>query len=143
MKGRCPSAELITTGTFKNALLTFRGRRYDAKATISNCNGAKTPLVLWKISKLDEARLDAFEGVPNVYTKQRIKVKLEKETVDAILYVMQPHFAVGEPTEKYLNIILNAYKEFGFDTKSLALGLWFSMQNAPTDYNERNGQTLG
>lgn len=141
MKERCPSAKYIATGEFSNTLLAFKGRRFDAKATLFDYKGQSTPFVLWRISKEDELHLDNYEGVPQVYEKRLVDIDIDSEKMSAILYIMQPQFELGQPSEEYLNKIKDAYIHYNFDSTPLRIGLGLTLQHMPEQDTVR--ETLG
>lgn len=64
MQFRCPSATVFGVGTIPGMQLDFCN-----VATITVNDKASTPVLLWNLSKDDEAVLDKFEGVPHKYHK--------------------------------------------------------------------------
>ena len=66
--------------------------------------------VLFEIDKRRLARFDQIEGVPMLYTREKISVHFEGELISVFIYV---------PSEKMLNHVLHEYelngKEPGFD----------------------------
>ena len=78
MSRRCPTAKFVGTGIIENYELQFKGSLHNAHATISPKEGASVPVGIWKIQKLDERRLDVYEGYPSYYFKQDIKIRLQQ-----------------------------------------------------------------
>ena len=115
MSHRCPDASVIGTSVIPDHKLVFRGHPEGAVATIEPAKGSSVPVLVWKISKRDEAHLDMYEGFPRFYVKKDYKIKLDGKTVTAMAYVMTPGHVEGLPSRYYFNVIAEGYREFGFD----------------------------
>ena len=73
MAHRCPDAQLLGTGLLEGWRLMFKGSLTGAYATIEREEGYTVPILLWRISAADEARLDRYEGFPYFYYKRMIQ----------------------------------------------------------------------
>ena len=62
MQRRCPEAELLGTGRLEKWRLMFKGSKTGAYATIEREKGKSVPILLWRITEMDEERLDRYEG---------------------------------------------------------------------------------
>lgn len=122
MKMRCPKAKVIGTGILDNHKLTFRGIQRGV-ANIESCKGRKVPIVLWEITKECEKELDIYEGFPRLYTKKNIKVVVNEESVEAMVYVMTDGYTnmVAAPTEYYFNTIARGYADNNIGLKPLQI----------------------
>jgi len=115
MSHRCPDARVIGTSVIPDHKLVFRGHTEGAVATIEPEEGSSVPVLVWKISKRDEAHLDMYEGFPRLYIKKDYRIQLNGETVTAMAYIMTPGRIEGRPSPYYFNVIAEGYREFGFD----------------------------
>lgn len=117
MKWRCPDAEPIGTVMLPDYELVFR-----TFATIEPRPGACVPCAVWRISREDEERLDAYEGFPQLYVKQDFWVELQKQPLRAMAYVMPNGVRPkAPPSTGYLMSIMEGYADFGFDDKLLTI----------------------
>lgn len=110
MAFRCPEAEMVGTGVLNGYELQFRGRTNSAYATVKEQENGKVPVLLWKLSASDEARLDQYEGYPFHYGKRTASVEIEGEVYQAMLYEMQPGFKQNLPSAEYYRTILEGYE---------------------------------
>jgi gamma-glutamylcyclotransferase (GGCT)/AIG2-like uncharacterized protein YtfP len=122
MAQRCPGAKVAGAAQLNGYELLFRGRRYDAVATVeplrrpSRSGNSSVPVLLWELSRNHERALDVYEGWPRVYRKSVHKVQFEGKTRQAMLYVMNDGRGFVEPTKAYYNRIREGYENAGFDT---------------------------
>ena len=72
MAGRCPTAEVVGKAVLRGWRLAFRG-----VATIERRIGYTVPVLVWKLQPEDEQSLDRYEGWPNLYYKENLKVTLD------------------------------------------------------------------
>ena len=68
MLERCPDAIYVGTAELKGWQLLFKGSQSGSYLTIEKKRGRKVPVLVWKVSKRDEKKLDAYEGAPRFYT---------------------------------------------------------------------------
>ena len=76
---------------------------------------------LFKISKIDEKKLDVYEDYPNLYKKYYFLHYGKK----VMTYTMKKKSSFKFPTERYLNIVKRGYKDCNLDYKYLNQGLKF------------------
>jgi gamma-glutamylcyclotransferase (GGCT)/AIG2-like uncharacterized protein YtfP len=119
MANRCPGAKVLGTSVMKNWRLLFRGGRECAVATVEPFPGGSVPVLVWEITSADEEALDRYEGWPYFYRKETVKVKLNGTTVNVMVYVMNEGRPLGQPSCYYYSIILEGYKDAGFDADIL------------------------
>tara|TARA_B100000767_G_C19640955_1_gene482520 strand:- start:530 stop:808 length:279 start_codon:yes stop_codon:yes gene_type:complete len=74
---------------------------------------------LFKISKIDEKKLDIYEDYPIVYKKYYFTYYGKK----VMTYTMVNKTLFTFPTERYLNIIKSGYKDCKLDIKFLKKAL--------------------
>ena len=119
MTKHCPTATLIGTTELKNYRIAFRGSKAGALATIEKAKGGSVPALLWEISPQDEAALDRWIGVPELYRKTAIKVRRDGTLVDALIYILTDGKPQNKPSAFYYSTLLEGYTAAGFDTEIL------------------------
>jgi gamma-glutamylcyclotransferase (GGCT)/AIG2-like uncharacterized protein YtfP len=119
MADRCPTARVLGASMMKDWRLLFKGEHEGAVATLEPCAGAIVPVLVWEISSADEASLDRYEGWPYFYRKETVAVKLDGKPVSAMAYIMNEGSPLGQPSCYYYSIILEGYKDAGFDVDIL------------------------
>ncbi len=143
MKARCPDAVFLGTGVLRGWRLMFKGSRTGSYATVEKAAGCVTPVLLWKISAADEARLDRYEGFPAFYYKKTVPV-VQVTAVNGtwtpkngqcrgMAYIMHEERELGLPDCWYYGVLANAYRLFGFDMAILEDALWYSDHEAGPD----------
>lgn len=119
MAHRCPTARVVGASEMNDYRLLFRGHHKGAVATVEPYKDSKVPILIWEITKEDEAALDRYEGWPYLYRKEIVKVKLNKKTVEAMVYIMNEGRPLGQPGIYYYTVIFDGYKAQGFDVEIL------------------------
>ena len=117
MKKRCKDSLYIKKINLKNFRLTFRSK-YRA-ADIEPKKKSIVPGGLFEISKSDEKKLDVYEDFPILYTKMYFKYYNKK----VMTYIMNKKTKFRYPTEKYLNVVKQGYKDCKLDKKYLIKAL--------------------
>ena len=105
MKRRCKDSKFIKKYKIKNYRLNFRSK-YRA-ADIEKKRNSIVPGALYEISKSDEKKLDIYEDFPILYKKIYFKYYNRK----IMSYIMTKKSVFRYPTEKYLNVIKQGYKD--------------------------------
>ena len=132
MAHRCPDAELLGTGMLVGWELLFKGSLTGSYATIERKAGAEVPVLLWRVSKEDEERLDRYEGFPHFYYKKTVAVaefaplsghSAATSRRRGMAYVMHEERKLGLPSEDYFLVLADAYEKFGFDLNILRQGV--------------------
>ena len=113
MSSRCADAEPLCPAVLKGWALTFRG-----VADIKPREGGRTHGALWRISDRDLERLDRYEGWPSLYRRELLPVRVGKEELVAITYVMNDDY-VGLPSALYYRSIVRGYKDWDLPLNSL------------------------
>ena len=113
MKKRCKDSVFLKRINLKDFRLTFRSK-YRA-ADIEPNKNSLVPGGLFEISKSDEKKLDVYEDFPILYTKIYFKYYNKK----VMSYIMVRKSKFRYPTEKYLNVIKQGYKDCNLDKKYL------------------------
>ena len=117
MKRRCKDSIFLKKINLKNFRLTFRSK-YRA-ADIEPKKNSIVPGGLYEISKSDEKKLDVYEDFPILYKKHYFYYNGKK----VMTYTMVKKSSFKFPTERYLNIVKQGYKDCGLDKKFLHKGL--------------------
>jgi len=117
MKSRCKDSIFLKKINLKNFRLTFR-TKYRA-ADIEPKKNSIVPGALFEISKSDEKKLDIYEDFPNLYKKYYFFYYNKK----IMTYVMVKKTPFRYPTEKYLNIVKEGYKDCNLDISYLLKSL--------------------
>ena len=117
MKRRCPNCRFIRKIILHNYNLAFRSK-YGA-ADIEKKIGKKVYGALYIISKTAEKRLDVYEEYPTLYKKMYFKYNNKK----VMTYIMSKKTKLVPPTNKYLNVIKQGYKDCKLNMKSLNIAL--------------------
>jgi len=117
MNRRCKDSVFLKKKNLKDFKLTFRSK-YRA-ADIEPKKNSIVPGGLFEISKNDEKKLDVYEDYPSLYKKYYFYYYGKK----VMTYTMVKKSSFKFPTEKYLNIVKQGYKDCGLDKKYLNKGL--------------------
>ena len=132
MTKHCPTAKPIGTTELKNFRLAFRGGNACAVATIEKTKGGSVPALLWEINPQDEAAFDRWIGVPELYRKITVKVRLNGAGLDAFVYILIGNKPLNRPSAFYYSTLLEGYKAAGFDTEILKAALQANSADAAT-----------
>ena len=119
MAKHCPTAKPIGTIELKNFNLAFRGGNACAVATIEKAKGGGVPTLLWEITPQDEVALDRWIGVPDLYRKDTVKVRLNGAAMEVLVYILIGNKPPNKPSAFYYSTLLEGYKAAGFDTEIL------------------------
>ena len=117
MKRRCKDSIFLKKINLKNFRLTFRSK-YRA-ADIEKKKNSIVPGGLFEISKSDEKKLDLYEDYPILYTKIYFYYYNKK----VMTYIMKNKTEFRYPTERYLNVVKQGYKDCGLDKSYLIKAL--------------------
>ena len=123
MAYRCPYATVIGNGLLQDYRLLFRGGDGGSVATVDPKQDSSVPVLLWEITPRDEEALDRYEGYPQLYRKETVEVQYGEKLVEAMVYIMNGNRPLGEPSEYYLNTILEGYDSADFDKDILEQAL--------------------
>ena len=117
MKRRCKDSIFIKKINLKDFKLTFRSK-YRA-ADIEPKKKSIVPGALFEISKSDEKKLDVYEDFPILYKKHYFYFYGKK----VMTYTMVKKSPFKFPKARYLNIVMQGYKDCGLNKKHLKKGL--------------------
>ena len=113
MKRRCKDSVFIKKYELKGYKLNFRSK-YRA-ADIEKSKNSIVPGALFEISKSDEKKLDVYEDFPILYKK--LYFTYYNKTVMTYIMVNKTEFRY--PTERYLNVVKQGYKDCNLNTDYL------------------------
>ena len=113
MKRRCKDSIFLKKINLKDFKLTFRSE-YRA-ADIEKKKNSIVPGALYEISKSDEKKLDLYEDYPILYKKYYFSYYEKK----VMTYIMTSKESFRYPTERYLNVIKQGYKDCKLNKKYL------------------------
>ena len=105
MKRRCKDSVFLKKINLSNFKLTFRSK-YRA-ADIEPKKNSTVLGALFEISKNDEKKLDVYEDYPILYKKYYFTYYGKK----VMTYSMSQKTQFRYPTERYINIIKQGYKD--------------------------------
>ena len=132
MVKHCPTAKPISTTELKNFSLAFRGGNASAVATIEKAKGGGVPALLWEITPQDEVALDRWIGVPDLYRKDTVKVRLNGAAMEVLVYILIGNKPPNKPSAFYYSTLLEGYKAAGFDTEILKAAVQFNGADVAT-----------
>ena len=117
MKRRCEDSVFLKKYELKGYRLNFRSK-YRA-ADIEKKKNSIVLGALFEISKSDEKKLDLYEDFPILYNKFYFNYYNKK----VMTYIMIKKTKFRYPTEKYLNVIKQGYRDCKLDKKYLLRAL--------------------
>jgi len=117
MKRRCKDSVFLKKYELKGYKLNFRSK-YRA-ADIEKSKNSVVPGALFEISKSDEKKLDVYEDYPILYKK--LYFKYYNNTVMTYIMVNKTEFRY--PTERYLNVVKQGYKDCNLNINFLIKAL--------------------
>ncbi|HEV2783102.1 MAG TPA: gamma-glutamylcyclotransferase [Actinophytocola sp.] len=116
MMERAPHSPMAGTGWLVGWRLTFGGEDLGwegALATLVEDPDAQVFVVLYDVTREDEARLDRWEGSElGLHTKIRLRVQTLEGSVLAWLYVLDAYEG-GLPSARYLGVMADAAEAAG------------------------------
>ena len=117
MRRRCKDSVFLKKINLKSYKLTFRSK-YRA-ADIEQKKNSIVSGGLFEISKSDEKKLDIYEDFPNLYKKFYFYHYGKK----VMTYTMVNKTPFRFPTERYLRVVQQGYKDCRLDKKLLKKAL--------------------
>jgi len=123
MRQRCPSAQAIDTAWLPGEKLVFRSYsdRWGGGVASIVPGAGRLPGIVWAISSDDLAHLDACEGHPHAYLRERVHVQGQdgSQVIHSCWTYRLPGGALNPPSQRYLAVIRNAYASWGFNNAAL------------------------
>lgn len=129
MKKRCPFAKPVGRSVIKDYRLAYKGTKQISYLTIEPCEDSIVPVGVYEITPMDELNLDYYEGVPTLYSKEKITVQLNDQPIEAIVYIMNPIYSYNLPSNYYIERCLTGYTNFHFDKNILKQALENTIEN--------------
>jgi len=120
MAYRCKTAKVLGSANLKGYQLLFRGGENNSFATVEKLKGGSVPVLIWELEPKDEAALDRYEGYPNFYRKEMVKVRFGGKWEEVMVYMMNEGRPLGIPSRSYCETIAQGYKTSGFDIRILS-----------------------
>jgi len=114
MANRCPDATSLG-----KAVLYGHEFRFARHADIIENPDYNTQGVLWEITPDCERALDALEGYPTYYLKKIVNVFHNGSVVKCMTYYMAGEQLDEFPSDGYLEMLMDGYKEHNLDTRQL------------------------
>ncbi|KAK7037947.1 Aig2 family protein [Favolaschia claudopus] len=108
MNTRCPENQFLGIARLPDWRWIINTRGY---ANVIPSEGDEVWALLYELSEADEMKLDRYEGVPVSYVKQTLPVEylkksdggdVERQTVDALVYVDIKSTLTGPPRTEYI-----------------------------------------
>ncbi len=119
MRFRCPSATKVGVYYLSGYSLQFR-----YYLTIIRDEKSVVPLGVFLIDEEEEILLDEYEGYPTLYRKETFNFTLNGKETNGIIYIMNDgQIPISEPSDNYLKVCLEGYRDFGLDEKYLLKAL--------------------
>jgi len=116
MLERCPDSKPMFIATLHNYKLVFVGwsRQWrGGVASIKPFRGEKVLGAIYEVSDRDLRRLDSYEGHPGSYNRLNVTVFDEDgERIEAITYIKAVQSEEIQPSEEYLAVIQQGYKDW-------------------------------
>lgn len=121
MEYRCPDAKVVENVRLEDYRLVFCGKSSGGGvATVFPEKGSYVEGVLWEITPECERSLDVYEGYPNFYGKETIRVRNKGGMqMDVMVYVMNSPYkdTFATPSRLYLNGIIDGCRQNGIPEK--------------------------
>ena len=114
MANRCPKA--VSLG---KAVLYGHEFRFARHADIIENPDFATQGVLWEITPECELSLDALEGYPTYYLKKQVNVFYNGRAETCMVYYMTGENIDEFPSDGYLEMLFEGYKEHNVDTRQI------------------------
>ena len=114
MANRCPDAKSVG-----KAVLYGHEFRFARHADIVENPDFNTHGVLWEITPDCELALDALEGYPTYYLKKIVNIFYNGQVVQAMTYYMTGDNPDEYPSDGYLTMLMDGYKEHEVDNNQL------------------------
>ena len=113
MKERCPDSKPLFTATLPNYKLVFEGWsriRHGGIANIRLFRGEKVRGAVYEVTEQDMSKLDRQESQ---YKRLKITVFDEDgESFEAVTYIKSNQEEETKPSEEYLSVIRQGYKDW-------------------------------
>ena len=116
MKKRCPDSKPVSTAILPNYTMIFTGwsrQWHGGIATIRISPGAKVKGAIYEVSAGDLRLLDKYEDCPRTYDRINVRViTADDEYVEAVTYIKPRQSEETKPSQEYLVIIREGYRDW-------------------------------
>jgi len=117
MRERCPAAKPAAIVTLHHYRLVFRGwsRKWrGGVATIQPFRGERVLGAIYEVFEEDMRRLDKYEDCPASYSRINVGVNDDfGELIEAVAYIRAKRADDAKPSEEYLAVIQQGYRDWG------------------------------
>ena len=118
MATRCPAAQSLGKIKLPDHKLSFK-----YFCDIESAVGQEMECALWNITETCEKSLDVTEGYPDFYGKKEVDVTHNGRKIRAIIYYMTGRDQSAMPSESYLNMVTQGYREHNINIIQLVTAL--------------------
>ncbi len=121
MRERCPRSEPLFAARLRRHRLAFAGYSslWDGGvATLVADPFGHVDGLVYALTDRDIAALDRWEGHPNVYRRERVVVRAQGRSMNALTYIRSAD-PPASPSEAYLARIERAYRQHEFNVEAL------------------------
>lgn len=118
MLSRCPEALLLGNIKVTGYRLCFKNH-----CDLIEDKNSSVECVLWSITQDCEQRLDLLEGYPEYYTKKNLNVKYQDKVIKAMIYLMREKTSEIMPSQNYLELVAQGYRQNKLDIAQLEQAL--------------------
>jgi gamma-glutamylcyclotransferase (GGCT)/AIG2-like uncharacterized protein YtfP len=116
MREHCPDSKPVFLATLHNYKLIFTGwsRQWrGGVASIKPFRGERVLGAIYELSDRDWRRLDRYEGFPGNYNRLKVTVFDEDgEPVEAVTYIRSEQSEETSPSDEYLAVIQQGYRDW-------------------------------
>jgi len=116
MAERCPDSKPRFIATLPNYKLIFTGwsrQQRGGTASIKPLKNNKVLGAVYEVSEADLRRLDKHEGHPAIYNRLNVIVWTDTdEQVEALTYIKTEQSQETQPSQEYLAILQQGYKDW-------------------------------
>lgn len=130
MKERCPEAVVFGTSMIHGFRMLFKKSMTGYYATIEQDANCSVPVLIYRMTEEDEARLDRYEGFPKYYYKREfflpvwgLNSRKKRNRRNCIAYIMYEYRLLGEPSREYYQLLDEGYERWGFHKEDLEMAL--------------------
>jgi gamma-glutamylcyclotransferase (GGCT)/AIG2-like uncharacterized protein YtfP len=114
MNCRCPDNKFTKRVYLDNYKFVYDGHSKNWEGAVANILKSADNSVwggLYEISKSDLENLDRYEGFPNSYNKEELKVKDDQGNIYKAITYFRTGEKIGIPSDKYKKIIIDGAKD--------------------------------
>ncbi len=110
-----PDAKILGYGYIHNYALEFVGYDGHAIATLTKKHGAKTPVAVWEFPPELRFTIANYEPFPYLYKRIPVTALVGKTKMRGEVYITKQKLRHGIPSNEYLEVLRQGYREAGFD----------------------------